>query len=199
MPIQFHVSVNHVILFSDNFANPELNSNSTIRSANDLTYYFYTRRHPSNSIKIKSSSVNLLALTDFVGTKDTLFIIHGWKNDNFSAVNTRIREAILSQNDLNLFVVDWGVIASQGYIGAQGSVRRVGEYVAAFVKDLKSLYRLNINKVKFVGHSLGAHIAGNAGKFTSLLSLIMITMSMNNGVILTENNGIVVFSIWFNI
>lgn len=107
--------------------------------------------------------MSLLALTDFEANKDTLFIIHGWKNNNESSVNYKIRETILSQNDLNVFVVDWSPIAGKNYISAQGAVLRVGEYVADFVRNLKILYGLNINKVKFVGHSLGAHIAGNAG------------------------------------
>lgn len=79
---------------------------------------------------------------------------------------------ILSQNDLNVFVVDWSPIAGQSYSNAQGAVVRVGEYVAGFVRALKAQHGLNINKVKFVGHSLGAHVAGNAGKLTISFCLL---------------------------
>lgn len=103
-------------------------------------------------------------MTDFVGTKDTLFIIHGWKSSSESSINYKIKENILSQNDLNVFVVDWSPIAGQTYKIAHEAVVKVGVYVAGFVSELKSQYGLNIRKVKFVGHSLGAHVAGCAGR-----------------------------------
>lgn len=136
-----------------------------LRTANDITYHFYSRRHPGNSIVIKTATAHLLALTDFDGKNDTLLIIHGWKSSNTSSVNSKIRESILSQNYLNVFVVDWSPIAGKTYNSAHKSVVRVGNYIAEFVRELKRIYGLKIDKVKFVGHSLGAHVAGNAGKF----------------------------------
>lgn len=137
-----------------------------LRSENDITYHFYSKRHPSNSIQIKTSSAHLLEYTDFDKKKDNLFIIHGWRSSNESSVNYKIRERILSKNDLNVFVVDWSSIAGRNYISAQGSVRTVGEYVAGFVRRLKSLYNVKVNTIKFVGHSLGAQVAGCAGKYS---------------------------------
>lgn len=151
--------------FSDVIAADELNDYSILRSANDVTFHFYTKRHPSNSVKFRISTVELLHLTDFDYSKDTLFIIHGWKNHNESDINFKIREKILTENDLNVFVVDWSPIAGKSYRSAKNSVVRVGEYIAEFVWRLKEEFYLDVTKVKFVGHSLGAHVAGNAGKF----------------------------------
>ncbi|CAH1118346.1 unnamed protein product [Phaedon cochleariae] len=130
--------------------------------ASDLTYHFYSQRHPSHSIKIRSSTLDRLHNTDFQPRKASLFIIHGWKNHNESDVNYKIRETILSHEDINVFVVDWSPMAGRNYISARNAVVRVGQYVADFIKDLKREFGLKLNEVKFVGHSLGAHICGNA-------------------------------------
>lgn len=157
------MSTNLFYLFID-ASSDQLDDFPILGSANDLTFHFYTKIHPRNSIKIRISTVELLYLTDFIGEKDTLFIIHGWKNHNESEVNSKIREKILTDNDLNVFVVDWSPIAGKSYRLAKNSVVRVGEYIADFVWRLKEEFDLNISKLKFVGHSLGAHVAGNAGK-----------------------------------
>lgn len=35
--------------------------------------------------------------------------------------------------------------------------------MADFITSLVSTFKLNLNALKFVGHSLGAHVSGNAG------------------------------------
>lgn len=62
--------------------------------------------------------------------------------------------------------MDWSPIAGKNYFSAKNAVVRVGEYIAEFVRKVKHEFGLKIKNVKFVGHSLGAHIAGNAGKFS---------------------------------
>uniref|UniRef100_A0A6P7GIA5 Pancreatic lipase-related protein 3-like isoform X2 n=1 Tax=Diabrotica virgifera virgifera TaxID=50390 RepID=A0A6P7GIA5_DIAVI len=54
-------------------------------------------------------------------------------------------------------------MAGKNYISAKNSVTRVGLYVAGFIKQLKENFGIRLEKVKFVGHSLGAHICGNSG------------------------------------
>lgn len=61
------------------------------------------------------------------------------------------------------FAGDWSPAAGKNYVSAQGSVVRVGQFVADFINSLVSTYKINLDNVKFVGHSLGAHISGNAG------------------------------------
>ncbi|XP_074041939.1 lipase member I-like isoform X2 [Leptinotarsa decemlineata] len=140
-----------------------LNETNNLRLPSDLTYHFYSRRHPRRSIKLKLSSIDRLEDTDFQIKKDTLFIIHGWKSNNDSSVNRKIRETILQQDDINVLVVDWSPMAGKNYLSAKKSVIRVGKYVADFISSLKLKYGVKLDKVKFVGFSLGAHVAGNAG------------------------------------
>lgn len=131
-------------------------------TAADLTYFFYSQKSP-NGVAIKPAAISALGNTDFQASKDTIFIIHGWKNTHESDVNSHIREGIIKGHDINVFVVDWSPAAGKNYISAQGSVVRIGQFVADFINSLVSTYKLSLSKVKFVGHSLGAHVSGNAG------------------------------------
>ncbi|XP_023026087.2 inactive pancreatic lipase-related protein 1 [Leptinotarsa decemlineata] len=139
---------------------PEVNLTA---SASDVTFNFFCKKNSRSSINIRSNEISLLKETDFNVKKDTLFIIHGWKNSHESKVNSLIRENTLNGHDINVFVVDWSPIASKTYISAQGCVPKVGGFVADFVRSLQQNFKLNLSKVKFVGHSLGAHVCGCAG------------------------------------
>lgn len=76
-------------------------------TAADLTYYFYSQKNSENGIPIKAADVSALSKTSFQASKDTFFIIHGWKNSHESDVNSHIREYIIKGHDINIFVVDW--------------------------------------------------------------------------------------------
>ncbi|XP_057658586.1 pancreatic lipase-related protein 2-like [Diorhabda carinulata] len=147
--------------YSDDLDAPAMPTH--LRSSTDIIYHFYCQLHPSNTFDININNVDLLKYSNFSAKKNTLFIIHGWKNNNESSVNHKIREKILHYHDINVVVVDWSKMAGGSYLSAKNSVTRVGKYVADFILKLKELFGLKLSKVKFVGHSLGAHICGNAG------------------------------------
>ncbi|KAJ8951116.1 hypothetical protein NQ318_021560 [Aromia moschata] len=132
-------------------------------SDSDLSYYYYSTNSPNSPTTFSISSVSSISTTDFNPSKDTYFIIHGWTNNYASPVNTQIRSALLPIYDANVFVVDWSPIAAKNYLSAQGSVLGVGNLVAAFISELVQGYGLQLSRVTLVGHSLGAHVAGNAG------------------------------------
>ncbi|KAJ8916054.1 hypothetical protein NQ315_010922 [Exocentrus adspersus] len=129
----------------------------------DITYHFFNQRDPLVGVDIKSNNIDALRNTRFSASRESLFVIHGWKNNNESDVNYHVREAILEKHNINLFVVDWSPVAGKNYVSAKGSVVKVGQHIANFVKSLASRYGLRVSTVSLVGHSLGAQIAGNAG------------------------------------
>ncbi|XP_018568073.1 pancreatic triacylglycerol lipase [Anoplophora glabripennis] len=132
-------------------------------SPSDLTYHFHSRSNPSRGIDIRTTNIGALRNTQFSVAKDTLFIVHGWRNSHESAVNNYIRESILARHDINVFVVDWSPVAGRNYVSAQGAVTTVGNHVADFIRALIATFGLRLDRVAFVGHSLGAHVSGNAG------------------------------------
>ncbi|XP_060516291.1 pancreatic triacylglycerol lipase-like isoform X7 [Cylas formicarius] len=133
----------------------------------DMTFHFFDPSNPSRGTAIKSSQIPyILSLTGFDNRRDTLVIIHGWRNHYQSPVNDIIKNAALSNHNLNVIVVDWSPIAGSNYLTAQRAVTRVGQYVGTFLTRLESQIGLSLARTTIVGHSLGAHITGNAGAAT---------------------------------
>ncbi|CAG9861217.1 unnamed protein product [Phyllotreta striolata] len=133
-------------------------------TSNDIIYYFYSKSNPTNGIKIRSYDSSAVRFTSFDNTKRTIFSIHGWKNNATSDVNNYIKDNVLKNHDVNVFVVDWGAIADKNYISAKECVPGVGAAVASFIKELISKYGLSLDRLTIAGHSLGAHVSGCAGK-----------------------------------
>ncbi|KAJ8972325.1 hypothetical protein NQ317_008582 [Molorchus minor] len=128
----------------------------------DVTYYYYSQKHPNNPVKVTADDISPLIKSDFDIKRETFFIIHGWKNSYESEVNKLTKKAILDKQNVNLFAVDWSPIASRNYVSARWAVSDVGKYVADFIKTLAA-NGLQISRVAIAGHSLGAHVSGNAG------------------------------------
>lgn len=96
------------------------------------------------------------------------FIVHGWNNNGGSPVNTRIRAAYLARGNFNVIVVDWGAGAQTiNYIAARNRVNDVGPRVAQMADWLNQSAGAAFANMVAVGHSLGGHTVGIAGKRVS--------------------------------
>jgi pancreatic triacylglycerol lipase len=130
----------------------------------DVTYYLYTKHNLEIPHTVKSSNIQELSISPhFDPAKKTFFIIHGWVDDYTADVNRLVKAALLSKHDLNVIVVDWSPVASESYTTAQNAVTAIGKFVGDFINDMMTTYGISGSQVAIVGHSLGAHIAGNAG------------------------------------
>lgn len=110
-----------------------------------------------------------LALKDtfdpFLGTK---FITHGFQDtiDNASWTMA-MKNRWLDYDNLNVVLVDWKVGASAPYPEAVLNTRVVGALVASQIQYLVETYAdlgLAYDSFHLLGHSLGAHVFGFAGK-----------------------------------
>lgn len=81
-----------------------------------------------------------------------------------AAVNQLNRAAYLSVGNFNVIVVDWSLGANGDYVLTRTNVPSAGAVVAAFIDFLHQHGGLRLTDLTVVGHSLGAHIAGMAGK-----------------------------------
>jgi pancreatic triacylglycerol lipase len=71
----------------------------------------------------------------------------------------------MNRGSFNVIVVDWGAGAKTlNYIAARNRVSNVGTVVAQFIDFLATSCGVVIS---IVGHGLGAHVAGMAGKQTT--------------------------------
>ncbi|EDS41789.1 lipase [Culex quinquefasciatus] len=132
-------------------------------AATDTIFRLFTRNNRNAGHVIQLGNAGSLGPNWNAG-RQTRFIIHGWNNNGGSPVNTNIRDAYLDRADMNVIVVDWGAGAQNpNYITARNHINAVGQTVANFV-DFLNQNGLSFNNIYIVGHSLGGHTAGIAGK-----------------------------------
>ncbi|XP_060516287.1 phospholipase A1-like isoform X3 [Cylas formicarius] len=134
----------------------------------DVTYLLY-RKGDTTGVEVTREEVEEIETnTKFDKSLPTLFIVHGWINNcQSSTIITDITSAILENHDVNVFSVCWDEYAYKDYISSFAAVAPVGRYLGEFVLSLSTLNNYDLGKITIVGHSLGAHIAGYAGKQTN--------------------------------
>ena len=114
--------------------------------------------------------------SSFNPKKPIRVLIHGFQSSCESNVNQILRSAYLESSDVNVISVDWsngGDLWLINYATARARVGRTGEVVARFLDFLLSsmIYHKSgdlYDDTTIVGHSLGAHIAGFAGKHVTI-------------------------------
>ncbi|CAG9861221.1 unnamed protein product [Phyllotreta striolata] len=133
---------------------------------NDVKIYFNDQKIYFNSQKpvlLNLSNSQEVLNKGYDDRKDTVFVIHGWHNEYDSPMCSTVSHAILNSKDVNVFIVDWSKIAKQNYFTARYSVAGVAKIVGRLIDDLIESNALQLNRTFFVGHSLGAHVAGICG------------------------------------
>lgn len=115
---------------------------------------------------------NLQAASDgfqeYSSKKKTVILVHGWMAAEGIGGILKIRESFMSQQDVNLITVDWEQLAANFYYF--DSARRtdyVGKSIAEFIDFMVTEMDLSLDDVHIIGHSLGAHTAGFAGKYVT--------------------------------
>jgi len=130
-----------------------------------VKFFLFTRNDRNNGRLVNLGDLNGLNAAGFNKAYPTRFIAHGWQNNYQSDVNRDVRNAFFDVGNYNVFCVDWSSAAeSINYLGARYSVAEVGGVVASFVDFLNEKAGVSFSSVNLIGHSLGAHVSGYAGK-----------------------------------
>ncbi|BES94214.1 Lipase [Nesidiocoris tenuis] len=94
----------------------------------------------------------------------TRFIVHGWLGSedsdivNHTAVEYRRAEAG------NVVKVDWSHTAAWKFYPLSAlQTAYIGGVIASLINKLLSLQAISVKNLHLIGHSLGAHVMGNAG------------------------------------
>ncbi|XP_029409339.2 phospholipase A1 VesT1.02 isoform X2 [Bactrocera dorsalis] len=144
-------------------------------SERNVKFFLLTSDNPTKPYELSIGDVNSLNSSPFNPGGKIIVVIHGWLNDRNSPMCQTVAAAAIATNNTNVIIVDWGCIAkTPNYIYAAKSVRLVGRIVAQFLDFLcqnKPVVRYNII---VIGHSLGAHVAGFAGRFYTLGTILAI-------------------------
>lgn len=130
-----------------------------------VKFYLYTKSNPTTPKQITVNDANALAASYFNKNNPTRFVIHGWNNNYQSDVNVDVRSALLASGSYNVFCVDWSSSAQTiNYASARYDVPSVGQLVANFIDFLNEKGGMSFSTLGLIGHSLGAHVSGYAGK-----------------------------------
>ncbi|XP_018430673.1 PREDICTED: pancreatic triacylglycerol lipase-like [Nanorana parkeri] len=129
-------------------------------------FLLHTRDNPEMYQEIFSGNMTSVRRSAFRIRQKTVFIVHGLADtaeDNW--VSQMIRE-ILRVEDVNCVGVDWRDGAAHLHLYAQASsnIQVVGGEIAFLVTRLQEELDYPPSHVHLIGHSLGAHAAGEAGK-----------------------------------
>ncbi|EAT44455.1 AAEL004162-PA, partial [Aedes aegypti] len=100
-------------------------------------------------------------LPHFNPQKPLKVIIHGWNANRRQLAMTPVQNAYLTQNKHNILAADWGSISSKPYSTARELTRALGYRIGSILSAFMIRMNITTDQVHVVGHSLGAHIAGN--------------------------------------
>ncbi|XP_070164926.1 pancreatic triacylglycerol lipase [Polyergus mexicanus] len=147
-----------------------------VLDGSEIAYIIYTRSNPTEGTRVTLNDTTNFADSDFKPSRKTKFITHGWKSSAMSVGLLKMKEAFLTHGDYNVILVDWEPLAaSTFYLGPMQNTVRVGTDAANFINFLVKETGLKTKDVHFIGHSLGAHVAGNAGGATTVGNLSRVT------------------------
>ncbi|PZC84058.1 hypothetical protein B5X24_HaOG200557 [Helicoverpa armigera] len=125
-------------------------------------------------IQLDGTTVRNFPITEaFVGltkpgifdiTKQTKIIIHGYKDSSQSAVPLDLANAYNDKKMFNVLLLDAEEMNKDGYILSAHNARLIGKRLANLLANLEH-FGANAEDFHLLGISLGAHVAGWAGKY----------------------------------
>uniref|UniRef100_A0A8C0VAK0 Triacylglycerol lipase n=1 Tax=Cyanistes caeruleus TaxID=156563 RepID=A0A8C0VAK0_CYACU len=112
----------------------------------NTNFLLYTKDNRMKYQKISATNPSTIKASNFRAHRKTRFIIHG-----------HLAGSMFHSEDVNCILTDWRGGSSGLYTDAVNNVRIVGA-------ELEYLYGYSPANIHFIGHSLGAHVAGEAGR-----------------------------------
>lgn len=94
----------------------------------------------------------------------TKLIVHGFFNTASKFWVIDMKNAFLNNENMNIIAVDWSGGSGLPYTQAASNTQIVGVEISILVKTLIRKFGMNANSFHCIGHSLGSHVCGYAGK-----------------------------------
>ncbi|XP_033005455.1 inactive pancreatic lipase-related protein 1-like isoform X2 [Lacerta agilis] len=127
-------------------------------------FLLYTKQNPNNFQEITAINPETIDYSNFNASKITRFITHGFIDQGEENWLSDMCKRMFQVEDVNCICIDWSSGSRCAYTQASNNIRVVGAEVAYFVNVLQSKYGYSPSMVHFIGHSLGAHAAGEMGR-----------------------------------
>ncbi|KAK3755919.1 hypothetical protein RRG08_013371 [Elysia crispata] len=130
----------------------------------EVIFFLFDRDNMREPVEIRNQQVNILG-SPFNGTRRTVFISHGFNDRADSPWAIKMKNTLLKAEDLNVILVAWDKAAKgANYLQVVANTRAVGAMLGRLIEDLHKFANAPLESFHLVGHSLGAHVSGYAGK-----------------------------------
>ncbi|KAM4851633.1 pancreatic lipase-related protein 2-like [Thomomys bottae] len=128
-------------------------------------FLLYTNENPNNRQLITGTDLATIEASNFQVDRKTRFIIHGYLDRGNKKWLTNMCKNMFTVEQVNCICVDWKH-GSQVifYPQAVFNTQVVGAEIAFLLERLLSHLNYSLEKVHLIGHSLGAHVAAEAGR-----------------------------------
>lgn len=140
-------------------------------------YHLYTNENPLAAQVINSQNLAVIENTNYKPQCSTKILIHGWRSGALEQCTQVIKNGYISSTEydcLNIFITDWSRCASNiYYFGPALFVKNVGYRVGGLIEYLVNNLSTPITNIHVIGHSLGAHVAGFAGKYIQEKGMVL--------------------------
>ncbi|XP_066095340.1 pancreatic lipase-related protein 2-like [Saccopteryx bilineata] len=130
----------------------------------DTRFLLYTNENPNNYQRISATDLATVEASNFQLGRKTRFIIHGFIDKGEESWLTDMCKNMFKVEEVNCICVDWRRGAKTDYNQAVHNIRVVGAELAFLVQGLSNEWGYDLENVHFIGHSLGAHAAAEAGR-----------------------------------
>ncbi|XP_053306313.1 pancreatic triacylglycerol lipase-like [Spea bombifrons] len=127
-------------------------------------FLMFTRENPSSFQEVSAINPSTISSSNFKTSRNSRFIIHGFIDKGEENWLTDMCKTMLQVEDINCFCIDWSGGSRTLYTQAANNIRVVGAEVAYFINLLSTNFGYSPSRVHVIGHSLGAHAAGEVGK-----------------------------------
>ncbi|XP_074855666.1 pancreatic lipase-related protein 2-like [Carettochelys insculpta] len=130
----------------------------------NTTFTLYTRESRNNSQMISAIHSSTIKDSHFCSRRKTRFIVHGFVSTGKHGWVVQMCLRLVEVEDVNCIAVDWETGAMYTYVNAVNNIRVVGAEIAYFIKALMTMFHYSPSQIHIIGHSLGAHAAGEVGR-----------------------------------
>lgn len=138
---------------------------SAFDALRDTRFLIFTRFNPTIPQIGDIHNMDSVRNSNWNAVRPTRVLVHGQLSDGTSEVITVLTEAYLRNYDVNVLVVDWGLISQNiNYVAVRNQVENVGVVGALFLDNLHAAGLMDFGRLTIACHSLGAHVGGFMGK-----------------------------------
>nr|XP_027197649.1 pancreatic triacylglycerol lipase-like [Dermatophagoides pteronyssinus] len=132
----------------------------------DPNYVLYNRKIQYNPQTLSFNNTDMIRMSHFDPKLETKILVHGFIDGPLiNCWMYPMKDKILVTHDVNVILVDWSKSDFFPYTQATANARIAGAMTGIFIQNLINEFNVSPSSFHLIGHSLGAHVVGYAGKW----------------------------------